>query len=166
MPDSLSDQNLRLIQAFLHRYLLFLHRISVPTASRMRLQDFLKVRDIRRTLSILMIRSFITVVLCIRALDSTYSSILFWLLRQDSFFDYVMTGAKGSKMPRGDKSHIMNWSIELPDIEYWSIVESSLRSIDERMALHDQECIKLTQLRDTILPKLISGELKINDLDC
>ena len=77
-----------------------------------------------------------------------------------------MTGAKGSKMPRGDKSHIMNWSIELPDIEYWSIVESSLRSIDERMALHDQECIKLTQLRDTILPKLISGELKINDLDC
>ena len=105
-------------------------------------------------------------VLCIRALDSTYSSILFWLLRQDSFFDYVMTGAKGSKMPRGDKSHIMNWSIELPDIEYWSIVESSLRSIDERMALHDQECIKLTQLRDTILPKLISGELKINDLDC
>ena len=31
---------------------------------------------------------------------------------QDAFFDYVMQGAKGSKMPRGDKSQIMRY--ELP----------------------------------------------------
>ena len=33
---------------------------------------------------------------------------------QDSFFDYVMSGYKGSKMPRGDKNHILNFPI--PDI--------------------------------------------------
>ena len=31
---------------------------------------------------------------------------------QDRFFDYAMKGAKGSKMPRGDKDHIMKY--ELP----------------------------------------------------
>ena len=31
---------------------------------------------------------------------------------QDAFFDYAMSGAKGSKMPRGDKDQIMRY--ELP----------------------------------------------------
>lgn len=30
---------------------------------------------------------------------------------QDGFFDYVMSGAKGTKMPRGDKTHIMLYQI-------------------------------------------------------
>ena len=29
----------------------------------------------------------------------------------DSFFNYVMQGAKGSKMPRGDKNHILEYTI-------------------------------------------------------
>ena len=34
-------------------------------------------------------------VLCIRALPGTDSTYLYYLLSQDSFFDYVMSGAKG-----------------------------------------------------------------------
>lgn len=30
---------------------------------------------------------------------------------QDTFFDYAMQGAKGSKMPRGDKDQIMRYEI-------------------------------------------------------
>lgn len=37
------------------------------------------------------------------------------MLRQDVFFDYVMAGTKGSKMPRGDKQHIMNWTYTFPN---------------------------------------------------
>ena len=37
--------------------------------------------------------------------------ILYLILSQDSFFEYVMAGAKGSKMPRGDKDRIMNYPI-------------------------------------------------------
>ena len=51
-----------------------------------------------------------------RALEGTDSVYLYYLLSQDSFFDYVMSGAKGSKMPRGDKNQIMKWEVDLPDL--------------------------------------------------
>ena len=51
-------------------------------------------------------------VLVFRAKNGHYPSFLYTALMQDVFFDYAMSGAKGSKMPRGDKDQIMRY--ELP----------------------------------------------------
>ncbi len=51
-------------------------------------------------------------VLVFRAKIGHYPSFLYAVLIQDAFFDYTMSGAKGSKMPRGDKDQIMRY--ELP----------------------------------------------------
>ena len=51
-------------------------------------------------------------VLAFRAKNGHCSSFLYTVLIQDAFFDYAMSGAKGSKMPRGDKDQIMRY--ELP----------------------------------------------------
>ena len=51
-------------------------------------------------------------VLVFRAKQGNDSTFLYALLLQDSFFAYAMKGAKGSKMPRGDKDQIMRY--ELP----------------------------------------------------
>ena len=51
-------------------------------------------------------------VLVFRAKNEHYPSFLYAILMQDAFFDYAMLGAKGSKMPRGDKNQIMRY--ELP----------------------------------------------------
>ena len=40
-------------------------------------------------------------VLCIRANNKVDAEFLYYLLSQDLFFAYVMSGANGSKMPRG-----------------------------------------------------------------
>lgn len=50
-------------------------------------------------------------VLVFRAKHSHSQSFLYASLLQDSFYDYVMKGKKGSKMPRGDKDQIMRYSI-------------------------------------------------------
>lgn len=50
-------------------------------------------------------------VLVIRAKDGHSPSFLYAILLQDSFFDYVMQGTKGSKMPRGDKEQILRYEI-------------------------------------------------------
>ena len=105
-------------------------------------------------------------VLCIRANIESHSPILYWLLHQDAFFEYVMTGAKGCKMPRGDKQHIMNWSIDLPEVQYWADLATQLGSLDQQIAYNRIESINLSNLRDTLLPKLMSGELEINEIDC
>lgn len=36
---------------------------------------------------------------------------LYFILSNDDFFNYMMAGSKGTKMPRGDKKSIMNYTI-------------------------------------------------------
>ena len=52
-------------------------------------------------------------VLVFRPKDGHSSNFLYAVLMQDSFFDYAMRGAKGSKMPRGDKGQIMRYEIPI-----------------------------------------------------
>ena len=52
-----------------------------------------------------------TDVLVFRAKPSIDPLYLYALFLQDSFYDYVMRATKGSKMPRGDKNHIMNYIV-------------------------------------------------------
>lgn len=75
-------------------------------------------------------------VLCIRAKSIVYSKFLFYLLSQQSFFDYVMSGSKGCKMPRGDKQQIMQWDIELPRLNEQTIIANTLSSLDEKIELN------------------------------
>ena len=50
-------------------------------------------------------------VLVFRVKEGNKSSFLYAVMLQDRFFDYAMKGAKGSKMPRGDKDQIMRYDL-------------------------------------------------------
>jgi type I restriction enzyme S subunit len=54
-------------------------------------------------------------VLCITANNTNFKAFLYQTLEPDAFFDYVMNGSKGTKMPRGDKAWIMNYPVIIPD---------------------------------------------------
>ena len=104
-------------------------------------------------------------VLVFRAKEGHSPSFLYAVLLQDSFFDYVMQGAKGSKMPRGDKQQIMTYPIVLPSevalVEFNTIALPLIKQIYSNRA----ENKRLSLLRDTLLPKLMSGELDVSELD-
>ena len=51
-------------------------------------------------------------VLVFRAKTSIDPLYLYAVFLQDSFYDYVMKGVKGSKMPRGDKEQIMRYKMQ------------------------------------------------------
>ena len=72
-------------------------------------------------------------VLCIRANNKADSKYLYYLLSQQLFFDYVMSGAKGCKMPRGDKKQIMQWQISLPSLEEQRRIAGILSAIDDKI---------------------------------
>ena len=72
-------------------------------------------------------------VLCIRANDNADSKYLYYLLSQQLFFDYVMSGAKGCKMPRGDKKQMMQWGISLPSLEEQRRIAGILGAIDDKI---------------------------------
>lgn len=76
-------------------------------------------------------------VLVFRTKEGHLPSFLYAALLQDSFFDYVMKGAKGSKMPRGDKDQILRY--EMPTL---SCSEESIgtlfMTIDSKIHLNEQ----------------------------
>ena len=75
-------------------------------------------------------------VLCIRAKENTDSKYLYYLLSQQAFFDYVMSGAKGCKMPRGDKKQIMQWPVNIPAIDVQKKVVAILSYLDNKIRLN------------------------------
>lgn len=82
-------------------------------------------------------------VLCIRPNNKTTPSFLFYLLSQNSFFDYVMKGSKGTKMPRGDKQHIMKWTISIPSLDEQRSIASILSSLDSKIENNRKICANL-----------------------
>jgi len=76
-------------------------------------------------------------VLVFRAKEGHSPNFLYALLLQDSFFDYVMKGAKGSKMPRGDKDQILRYEIPTLSCSEESI-GSYFLNIDKKIRLNEQ----------------------------
>jgi type I restriction enzyme S subunit len=54
-------------------------------------------------------------VLCLTPKSHIPPLFCYQTLEKDSFFEYVMAGSKGTKMPRGDKKWIMNYHTVVPE---------------------------------------------------
>lgn len=101
-------------------------------------------------------------VLVFRANKAEDASYLHACLRQDRFFDHVMRGAKGTKMPRGDKKQMMEFCVSsMCGADDLSLMNAALNQI----AANDAESANLEDLRDTLLPKLMSGEIDVSKID-
>jgi len=90
-------------------------------------------------------------VLCFRALDISKSYFLKSILYQDSFFDYVMSGAKGTKMPRGDKAHIMQYQIPILSAKSLQQFSDLALFIEENQAKNRAEIALLFSIKEMIL---------------
>lgn len=76
-------------------------------------------------------------VLVFRAKDGHSPNFLYAILLQDSFFDYVMQGTKGSKMPRGDKEQILRYETPTFSCSEESIGRFFL-NLDSKIHLNEQ----------------------------
>lgn len=83
------------------------------------------------------------------------------LLYQDTFFEYMSRTSKGAKMPRGDKTAIMDWEIAVPPVEFreeYSVIVGKFYKLIQHNHSQNET---LKSLRDTLLPKLLSGEIDL-----
>ena len=72
-------------------------------------------------------------VLVFRASEGCDPTFLYYVLANDSFFDYATATSKGTKMPRGDKTAIMQYEVSSCDNATQQRIGSLLRSIDKRI---------------------------------
>ena len=75
-------------------------------------------------------------VICLRASNVVDPLFLYYLLSQDLFFDYVMQGAKGTKMPRGDRNQIMQWPVLIPSKNEQHNIASILSTLDDKIEVN------------------------------
>lgn len=75
-------------------------------------------------------------VLVFAANSNTDKDFLYYILANDDFFAYSMATSKGTKMPRGDKTSIMQYEVPVMDIELQRRIASILKSIDEKIELN------------------------------
>ncbi len=96
------------------------------------------------------------------AKDSALSVFVFSLVSSQGFYDYILSmvnGATGSHQrfhPEETLSYKIAYNQEIA-LEYNAIAEPMITQIHK----NQQESRRLAQLRDTLLPRLMSGELKV-----
>ena len=77
-------------------------------------------------------------------------SFLYNVIASDRFIGYVMSGAKGVKMPRGDKKQMENFKFSLPSVIEQRKISRLLSLLDERIATQNKIIEDLKLLRDAI----------------
>lgn len=82
------------------------------------------------------------------------SDFLYNIIASDKFINYAMSGAKGVKMPRGDKRQMEEFEFSIPAIEEQNRISRLLSLLDERIATQNKIIYKLKSLIRGIMVEL------------
>ena len=97
-------------------------------------------------------------VLVIRAQTSINHQYLSYVLKNDRFVAYVMSGAKGLKMPRGDVSLIREYPVPTPSLLEQHRIASCLSSLDDLIAAERQKLDALKAHKKGLMQQLFPRE--------
>lgn len=93
---------------------------------------------------------------------------LYCRLANDTFINYVMKSVKGSKMPRGDKSHIMQYPLSIPGEAEQSKISNFIELLTSRIQVQNKIISKYETLIKGIYHEFFSKPadyaIKIKDL--
>ena len=93
-------------------------------------------------------------VFVLQATDTVAKDYLHYAVANDKFINYVMSGAKGVKMPRGDKNQMRTYQLSLPSIQEQYKIAKLLTLLDERIATQSKLIEDLKKLKSAIVEKV------------
>ena len=96
-------------------------------------------------------------VLVFRADRGCDSTFLYYILANDAFFNYASATSKGTKMPRGDKTAIMQYKVPCFNYETQLRIGKLLRSIDDQIAVNKKINDNLQQQAFSVFDNLIAN---------
>ena len=63
---------------------------------------------------------------------------LYYIIANDTFINYVISGAKGVKMPRGDKEQMLKYTFSIPTMEEQNKISHILHLLDDRISTQNK----------------------------
>ncbi|MDR2906720.1 MAG: restriction endonuclease subunit S [Bacteroidales bacterium] len=96
-------------------------------------------------------------VLVFRVSDSSQyqPQFIYYMMRRDAFFDYVMEGKKGVKMPRGNKDEIMKYKISIPSLTEQQEIVAKIEALEEEIATARAIIDATPALKNEVLKKYL-----------
>lgn len=73
----------------------------------------------------------------------------------------IKSHTTGSAIPHTDKGYVEKIKISLPNLELLNFLSAELSGLIKRKLINQQEIQSLTEIRDILLPKLMSGEIEV-----
>ena len=77
-------------------------------------------------------------VLTFKVKEKFHPKFVYYSMFRDDFFEHMMKGAKGTKMPRGDKNQILDFQIPDFDYNFQSQIAKVLSDIDAKIELNNK----------------------------
>ena len=93
---------------------------------------------------------------------NTDKDFLYYVLADDDFFTYSMATSKGTKMPRGDKTSIMQYEVPLIDLQVQKKIASVLKALDEKIKLNNEINNNLEQQAQAIYQQMFIDNARSN----
>ena len=109
-----------------------------------------------------------TRLMVIRAITSKVSPALLYqyLLLPDVEAEFTLkTESRSGTFPQGNYADMASIMVPYSSIESQSAVSDVLLQIRKTIAQNQLENRHLEELRDTLLPRLMSGEIDVSDID-
>ena len=106
-----------------------------------------------------------TDILVIQPIDSEWFGIVLGFVSSDEFIAYTNAYSAGTRMPRTNWKDMSRYEIVLPQVEVSQKYTEFIRPFIERIIENIHQSCTLSQIRDALLPKLLSGEIRVDDVD-
>ena len=104
-------------------------------------------------------------MLVIRAKDPRWYGFGLGLLTYDPFIEYTSAVSTGTRMPRVSWKAMAAYKVVIPPDKFAEEFNMTANAFAQRILLNIEESRTLFELRNTLLPKLISGELDVSEIE-
>lgn len=106
-----------------------------------------------------------TDILVFRAKEPCFYSLMVMTAYSSGFVEYADLRSTGTRMPRANAKDLLDYPVVVPEDAVGEAFENQVSPIWERGQKAVSESRELSLLRDTLLPKLLSGELRIPEVE-
>jgi type I restriction enzyme S subunit len=104
-----------------------------------------------------------TDIVVIAPQEPHWYALVLELVSSDEFVEFTNAGSTGTKMPRTSWADMARYELVRPPSSIAKAFTDLMRPLVERIIVGIHESRSLAALRDALLPKLISGELRIKN---
>lgn len=106
-----------------------------------------------------------TDILIVRPKQEVFYAFVLSVISSDEFVSHTDQTSRGTKMPRTNWKDMSAYAVTLPENRVVAAYNLAIKPMLEKIIANVHENRTLSSLRDALLPKLISGELRIADAE-